>query len=42
MTVYGQVDREVMMTMGEAAATNDKLPKGFMYVPYESMSRERP
>ena len=36
-----QVDREVMMTTGEAAATNGKLPKGFKYVPYEAISRDK-
>jgi hypothetical protein len=33
-----KVDRELMMTTGEAAATNDRLPKGFMYVPYNVLS----
>ena len=28
-----KVDRERLMTSTEAAATNEKLPKGFMYVP---------
>ena len=36
-----QVDREVMMTTGEAAATNDKLPKGFMYVPANTLANSR-
>ncbi len=28
-----KVDKERLMTSTEAAATNEKLPKGFMYVP---------
>lgn len=28
-----KVDKERLMTSIEAAATNEKLPKGFMYVP---------
>eukprot|EP00873_Tetraselmis_striata_P045152 jgi/Tetstr1/465416/TSEL_010100.t1 len=28
-----KVDRECMMTAGQAEAVNDKLPKGFLYVP---------
>lgn len=25
------------MTTGEAAATNNRLPKGFMYVPFDTL-----
>ena len=32
-----QVDREVMMTTSEVMATNDKLPKGYKYVPIDSL-----
>ena len=28
-----KVDKERLMTSSEAAETNEKLPKGFMYVP---------
>ena len=41
MCLCMQVDREVMMTTGEAAATNDKLPKGFMYVPANTLANSR-
>lgn len=33
-----KVDREKLMTSTEAAATNEKLPKGFMYVPATRLS----
>lgn len=32
-----KVDRECMMTAGQAEAVNDKLPKGFLYVPADDV-----
>ena len=33
-----KVDKERLMTSTEAAATNEKLPKGFMYVPKDRLN----
>jgi hypothetical protein len=33
-----KVDRECMMTAGQAEAVNDKLPKGYLYVPAEDVA----
>lgn len=34
-----QLDRQCLMTSSEAAASNSKLPKGFKYVPVQTLRK---